>query len=389
MTDTQNTRLQALSDAGVAIWLDDISRQRLVSGNLADLMKTHGVVGVTSNPTIFAKAVSDSDAYSEQLSALKADGVDVDRAVRMITTDDIRSAADVLRPAYDTSDGQDGRVSIEVDPRLSTKTQETIDEARDLWDLVDRENVFIKIPATLEGLPAITATLAAGISVNVTLIFSLDRYRKVMDAWLSGLEQAKENGHDLAPIASVASFFVSRVDTEFDKRLGKVTGQGEAEAKALRGTAAIANARLAFAAYEEVIASPRWPALAEAGAKPQRPLWASTSTKDPAMPDTVYVTQLVTEGVVNTMPEATMDAFADHGEVDGDTIRGRADDAQSVLDRIEELGVSYDEVVAVIEAEGVDKFEASWSELTETVKDELGSVDADSSADSGETADRR
>jgi len=367
MTD----RLKTLADAGVAIWLDDISRTRLTSGNLADLVANQHVVGVTSNPTIFAKAISDADSYNEQLRTLADGGADVEAAVRAMTSDDIRDACDVLLPAYENSGRQDGRVSIEVDPRLAHVTDKTIDEAKGLWELVDRENLFIKIPATKEGLPAITATLAAGISVNVTLIFSLERYRAVLDGWLDGLEQAKANGHDLTKLASVASFFVSRVDAEYTKRIDKLSGDAAATGEGLKNKAAIANARLAFAAFEEVLAGPRWQALAAAGALVQRPLWASTSTKDPSLPDTLYVTQLVTDGVVNTMPEPTMQAFADHGELEGDTVRGTAVEAQSILDQLAALGVSYDDVVDTLEVEGVEKFEASWNELLETVAKEM------------------
>jgi len=370
MTD----RLKTLADAGVAIWLDDISRMRLTSGNLADLVANSHVVGVTSNPTIFGKAIADADSYNEQLRALAREGADVEAAVRAMTSDDIRDAADVLLPAYEGSGRQDGRVSIEVDPRLAHQTAKTIDEAADLWKLVDRENVFIKIPATPEGLPAITATLAAGISVNVTLIFSLARYHAVIDAWLDGLEQAKANGHDLTKLASVASFFVSRVDAEVAKRIAAMSGDAAAAGEKLNNKAAIANARLAFAAFEEVVAGPRWQALAADGALVQRPLWASTSTKDPSLPDTLYVTELVTDGVVNTMPEPTLKAFADHGELAGDTVRGTAADAQAVLDELAAIGISYDDVVDTLEAEGVEKFEASWTELLETVQTELSKV---------------
>ena len=369
-----NDNLQALAKAGVAIWLDDISRPRLTTGNLADLIQEKGVVGVTSNPTIFAKALSSGDAYDEQLRSLAADGTGVDEAVRTIITDDIRDAADVLKQTYDAGGG-DGMVSIEVDPRLAHDTEGTIDEAATLNKLVGRPNVFIKIPATKAGLPAITATLAAGINVNVTLIFSLDRYRAVMDAWLSGVEQARDAGHDVSTLISVASFFVSRVDSEVDKRLDKVEGHDD-EVADLRAKAAIANARLAFAAFEEVLASDRWKALEQLGVSPQRPLWASTSTKDPDLPDTLYVTELVTKGVVNTMPEATIEAFGDHGEVTGDTVRGRADEAQAVLDRLAALGVAYDDVVQVLEDEGVEKFAASWDELLETVTTQLSKAEA-------------
>ncbi|GAA2026473.1 transaldolase [Catenulispora yoronensis] len=360
-----NQNLDALSGAGVAIWLDDLSRKRLRTGNLAQLMTEKNVVGVTTNPTIFQKAIVGSEVYTDQLRDLAVRGVTVDEAIRMITTADVRDAADVLRPAYDASDKQDGRVSIEVDPRLAHQSAPTVAEAKQLWWLVDRENVFIKIPATREGLPAITETLAAGISVNVTLIFSLERYRAVMDAFLAGLEQAQANGHDLGKIASVASFFVSRVDTEIDKRLEKL---GKTE---LRGKAAVANARLAYEAYEEVFSSDRWKALEAAGAKAQRPLWASTGVKDPAYSDTMYVDDLIVTGVVNTMPEATLDAEADHGKPVPDAVHGTYDAARQVLADLEEAGVSYDDVVQLLEDEGVDKFEVSWKELLDSVQGEL------------------
>ncbi|PRX92537.1 transaldolase [Allonocardiopsis opalescens] len=360
--------LARLSGEGVAVWLDDISRERLRTGNLGELVRDRHVVGVTSNPTIFASALSKGSAYDEQLRDLARRGVDVGEAVRAITGYDIRWAADVLRPAYDASGGVDGRVSLEVDPRLAHDTERTIAEARALWWLVDRPNLFIKIPATLEGLPAITAALAEGISVNVTLIFSLERYRAVMDAFLAGLEQAREAGRELSAISSVASFFVSRVDTEVDKRLEK---NGSDEALALRGKAAIANARLAFQAYEEVFSSARWQALQAAGARPQRPLWASTGVKDPDYSDTRYVVELVTAGTVNTMPEATLEATADHAELRGDTVRGSYAQAQADIDALAGVGVDYDDVVEVLEAEGVQKFEKSWEQLLETVSGEL------------------
>ncbi|HKS98137.1 MAG TPA: transaldolase [Rugosimonospora sp.] len=365
MTD----RLAELSAAGVAVWLDDISRQRLASGGLDALRRQQHVVGVTSNPTIFAKALEDLDDYTEQVKDLTVRGVTVEEATRMITTYDVRWACDVMRPAYDASHGVDGRVSIEVDPRLAYETEKTIAEARQLWWLVDRENLYIKIPATEAGLPAITATLAAGISVNVTLIFSLERYGQVMDAFLAGLEQAKANGHNLSKIGSVASFFVSRVDTEVDKRLDKI---GSPEAQALHGKAAIANARLAYQRYEKVFAGDRWQALADAGAQPQRPLWASTSTKNPAYRDVMYVEDLIAPGVVNTMPEATIHAYADHGATKPDTVTGAYGEAQQVLDDLAALGISYDDVVDTLEREGVQKFEASWVELLSSVDKQLG-----------------
>jgi transaldolase len=365
MTDA----LKRLSDEGVAIWLDDLSRTRLTTGNLAELVRDKHVVGVTTNPTIFQKAIGGgSDAYDAQLRDLAVRGVTVDEAVRMMTAADVRSAADVLRPVYDASNGRDGRVSIEVDPRLAHNTEATIAEAKQLAWLVDRPNTLIKIPATQAGLPAIAAVLGEGISVNVTLIFSLERYRGVMDAFLTGLEQAKANGHDLSSIESVASFFVSRVDTEIDKRLDKLATP---EAKAAKSKAAVANAQLAYQAYEEVFGSDRWAALAEAGAKPQRPLWASTGVKDPSLDDTLYVVELVAPGTVNTMPEATLNAVADHGVIRGDSVTGSYAAAQAVMDELAGLGISYDDVVQVLEDEGVEKFEASWKELLDTVSASL------------------
>jgi len=357
-----------LSELGVSVWLDDLSRELLAGGELQKLIDERHVVGVTSNPTIFASALAKGDRYADQVRALAERDADVETTVFEATTDDVRSACDVFRPVYDATDHLDGRVSIEVDPRLAKDTEKTIEQARLLWRTVDRPNAMIKIPATVEGLPAITQAISEGISVNVTLIFSLERYRAVMNAFLTGLEQAQAKGIQLSTIASVASFFVSRVDTEIDKRLD---GIGSDEAKELRGKAGIANARLAYQAFEEVIGSERWKTLAGAGARVQRPLWASTGVKDPAYPDTMYVTELVAPDTVNTMPSKTLDAVADHGEITGETIRGRYDEAKQVLDRLEGLGISYDEVVSLLEREGVDKFEKSWAELLQTVTDEL------------------
>ncbi|MGH3243677.1 MAG: transaldolase [Spirillospora sp.] len=360
--------LKELSDEGVSIWLDDISRDRLRTGGLAELVKDRSVVGVTSNPTIFAKALSKGTAYDDQVRDLAVRGVDVEEASRAITTYDIRWGCDVLRPVYDRTGGLDGRVSIEVDPRLALDTRKTVAEARALWWLVDRPNLFIKIPATKEGLPAITATLAEGISVNVTLIFSLERYGEVIDAFFAGLEQARENGHDLSKIASVASFFVSRVDTEIDKRLKKI---GTDAAAALESRAGVANARLAYALYEERFGTARWKALKDAGARPQRPLWASTGVKDPDLVDTLYVDELVAPGTVNTMPEATLNAVADHGRLRGDTVRGAYDDARAHMAALKDVGVDYDDVVKVLEDEGVEKFAASWKQLLDSITGEL------------------
>ncbi|GEC03162.1 transaldolase 1 [Streptomyces spinoverrucosus] len=370
MTEASATAgaLKRLSDEGVSIWLDDLSRGRITSGNLAELIATKNVVGVTTNPSIFQAAIGSGEGYEEQLADLAVRGVTVDEAVRMMTTADVRAAADILRPVYDTTGGRDGRVSIEVDPRLAHHTAATIAEARQLAWLVDRPNVMIKIPATKAGLPAITEVIGAGISVNVTLIFSLERYREVMDAYLAGLEKAQAAGIEPAGIHSVASFFVSRVDTEIDKRLSVL---GTDEALALKGRAALANARLAYEAYEEVFSGDRWTALAGSRANKQRPLWASTGVKDPAYKDTLYVEDLVAPGTVNTMPEATLNATADHGNIHGDTVSGGYAQARADLAAVERLGISYDEVVRQLEDEGVAKFEVAWQELLDAVTKSL------------------
>ncbi|MCI3907128.1 transaldolase [Streptomyces spectabilis] len=365
--------LQALSDAGVSIWLDDLSRKRIESGDLAEAVAHGHVVGVTTNPSIFQAAIGSGEGYEDQLADLAVRGVTVDEAVRMMTTADVRAAADVLRPVYDATGGRDGRVSIEVDPRLAHETEATIAEAKQLAWLVDRPNVMIKIPATTAGLPAITEVIGLGISVNVTLIFSLERYRAVMDAYLKGLELAHERGHDLSAIHSVASFFVSRVDSEIDKRLDRV---GTDAAKELKGRAALANARLAYEAYEEVFASARAGVLAAAGAHKQRPLWASTGVKDPAYKDTLYVDELVAPDTVNTMPEATLKAAADHGRITGDTVTGGYEQARADLKAVDALGISYDEVVQLLEDEGVAKFDAAWNDLLGTVATRLQGLQA-------------
>jgi len=364
---TANTNLKALADAGVSIWLDDLSRERIESGNLAQMIADNSVTGVTTNPSIFQAAIGGGASYAALISDLAADGKDVDEVIFALTTNDVRDACDIFAPvAAATKD--DGRVSIEVEPTLANDTEATIASAKALWDAVDRSNALIKIPGTLEGLPAITETIAAGISVNVTLIFSTERYRAVMDAYLAGLEKAKEAGLDLSSIRSVASFFVSRVDTEIDPRLEKI---GTPEALALRGKAAVANARLAYAAFEEVHAGERWAALAAAGANPQRPLWASTGVKNPEYPDTLYVADLVVADTVNTMPEKTMMAFADHGTVTGDEVSGKAEAAQAVFDQLVAVGIDLDDVFKLLEDEGVDKFKVSWRELQQTVADAL------------------
>ena len=357
---------QKLSDAGVSIWLDDLSRERLTSGNLAELIKTHNVVGVTTNPTIFAGALSKGAAYAEQMRELAAAGADVEEAVFAATCDDVRNACDVFAPIYKSTNAFDGRVSIEVDPRLARDAEGTAKMARELYERVGRENVMIKIPATKEGLRPIAETLAAGISVNVTLIFSLTRYREVINAYMLGLEQALENGKDLSTIHSVASFFVSRVDTEIDARLEAAGG----DAVQLKGKAGLANARLAYEVFEEMFSSERWARLQAHGANVQRPLWASTGVKDPSLPDTLYVTGLVAPNTVNTMPEATLNAVADHGEVTGNTIVPNYSESNNVLDAIS-VHVSYPEVVEKLEVEGLSKFDVSWEELLQTVREAL------------------
>jgi transaldolase len=356
--------LRQLADEGVAVWLDDMGRERLVSGSLKALIRDSCVVGVTTNPTIFQKAISGSEVYVEQLRDLAALEVPVAEAIDFMIAHDVRAVCDLLRPVYDRTDGIDGRVSIEVDPLLAADTERTIAEARLLWWMVDRPNLMIKIPATAEGLPAVSACLAEGISVNVTLIFSLHRYREVVDAYLSGLEQARTHGRELSSISSVASFFVSRVDAEVDRRLEKI---GTPEAAALRGQAAIANAQLAYEYFEEVLSSPRWQALEAADARPQRPLWASTGVKNPAYDPTRYVVDLVAPQTVNTMPEPTLRAVADTGVVRGDTIRGTYGQARQVFEELRAVGVDFDDVIAALEADGVEKFQTSWQELLDSV----------------------
>jgi transaldolase len=361
-------RLNALSEAGVSIWLDDLSRERIETGNLADLIKNNSVVGVTTNPTIFASALANGERYDDQVRELAQAGKDVDDAIFTITTTDVRQACDVLAGTFEATGGLDGRVSIEVSPGMAHDEKATIEMAKRLWAEVDRENLLIKIPATTEGAPAITEVLAEGISVNVTLIFGLDRYDSVMDAYLEGLEKAKAAGKDLSKIYSVASFFVSRVDTEIDKRLDAT---GDPQAGNLMGLAGIANARLAYEAFEEKFSGDRFLALKDAGANVQRPLWASTGVKNPDYRDTMYVTDLVVSNTVNTMPEKTLQAFADHGEVNGDQVTTKYDEARQVMDDLKKLGIDYDDVIETLENEGVDKFVKSWDELAETVRGQL------------------
>ena len=366
-----NANLAALSAAGVSVWLDDLSRQLLTSGELAARMSALSVVGVTTNPAIFQSALSDSSAYESALTAAVSADRDVDAVVRELTTADVRDACDVLADTYASTDGVDGRVSLEVDPRLADKTEETVSQAAELRAAVDRPNVMIKIPATAAGLPAITEVIGKGIDVNVTLIFSVDQYRKVAEAYIDGLERAAEAGHDLSTIHSVASVFVSRLDTEVDSRLS-----GDSE---LRGQAGLANARLCQEVYDEVFdTSGRFGALADRGARPQRLLWASTGVKDPAYPDTLYVTGLVTRGTVNTMPFATMEAFADHGVLEGDTVRGSAAASHATLEALRAEGVDLDEVFTLLEKQGVDKFVAAWDDLLGTVTARIDEIPSSS-----------
>lgn len=365
--------LADLTDAGVSIWLDDLARARITSGSLAHMISHRHVRGVTTNPTIFEKAVSSgSSEYAAQFAQLAQSGASVDDAVRSLTTDDVRRACDLFFNVWRTSDGVDGRVSIEVDPRLAHDTEGTCRDAALLWELVDRPNVLVKIPATRAGLPAIAETLGRGISVNVTLIFSVDRYREVMDAYAQGIETAASNRLDIASIHSVASFFVSRVDTEVDKRLATI---GTTAADRMRGHAAIANVQLAWAAYQDFVGSDRWASLSAQRARPQRPLWASTGVKDPHYDDTRYVMDLAAQGVVNTMPEPTLDAVADHGVFRGDTLDGTADQARTVWGELEALGIDMDDVYRVLEDEGVEKFVASWDDLCAAVEQQLRASD--------------
>jgi transaldolase len=360
--------LTDLAAAGVAVWLDDLSRTRILSGSLAQMVERKEIVGITTNPTIFAKAIGSGSGYEDQLRDLAVRGTDIGETLRMLTAWDVRAACDIMRPAYDVSGGRDGRVSIEVDPRIARDSGRTAAEARGLWWLVDRPNLFIKIPATMQGLPAISETLAAGISVNVTLIFSVERYKAVLDAFLTGLERRAAAGESLQGIESVASFFVSRVDTEVDKRLDAMKTQG---ATSLRGQAAVANSRLAYEVYERMLGSARWKALAAKGAKAQRLLWASTGVKDKAYPDTKYVMELVAPDTVNTMPEATLQAVAGHGAVHGDTIRGSYAAAHATMEGLNKVGVDMADVAEVLERQGVESFDKSWEELIASVTEQI------------------
>ena len=363
-----NERTAELSAAGVSIWLDDLSRSRIESGNLAEVIESQSVVGVTTNPTIFATAIGTGTGYGDRIAAHAASGSTAEHTVFDLMCADVADACDVLAPVYAASGGRDGRVSIEVSPNLARDTSGTIAQARELWAKVNRENAMIKIPATVEGLEAISEVIGSGISVNVTLIFSLTRYRQVINAYLVGIERARAAGHDISKIHSVASFFVSRVDSEIDARLSAL---GTDDALGLKSQAGLANARLAYEVFEQGFASERARMLLDLGANLQRPLWASTGVKDPALPDTLYVSGLVATDAVNTMSEATLNAFADHGEVQGDTVTGAYRESDLLLNDLDGLGIDYNEVTEKLELEGLQKFEASWAELIDTVTSAL------------------
>jgi transaldolase len=363
--------LASLAANGVSIWLDDLSRTRIRSGQLAELIESRSVSGVTTNPTIFAGALSKGEGYAEQVAELAEANADASRAVFEITTQDVAEACDIFAGVYAKTHGFDGRVSIEVEPGLANDATATVAQAKQLFAKVNRENVMIKIPATQAGLAAITEVIAEGISVNVTLIFSLQRYREVIDAYMAGLEKAKANGHDLSKIHSVASFFVSRVDLEINKRLDAIA---TADARSLMNKSALANARLAYQVFEQQFASERWVALASSDANVQRPLMASTGVKDPALPDTLYVTELVAPQLVNTMPEKTMEAVFDHGVVPANSISNRYEESNMILLAVAAVGVDYDDVTQQLEREGVEKFIVSWNELLDSVTVALGTV---------------
>ncbi|MDR3128264.1 MAG: transaldolase [Bifidobacteriaceae bacterium] len=361
-----NANTQKVSDTGVSIWLDDLNRDRITTGNLRDLTQTHNVVGVTTNPSIFQKALSNIGPYDEQLAQLAKNNASVEEAVRAATTEDVKNACDIMSDIFNRSQYQDGRVSIEVEPHLAHNTKATEIQAQELWKTVNRPNAMIKIPATIEGLPAITTTLAKGISVNVTLVFSIARDLEVVKAYIDGIEAADKAGFDLSKIASVSSFFVSRVDTTIDKLLDDIDTN---EAKNLKGKAAVANARIAYAKHAQAFANdPRWAALEAKGAKKQRLLWASTGVKNPAYSDTMYVDDLCGKLIVNTMPEATLMAVADHSKASGDSLSGKASEAETIIANIEKLGISMKLVTNKLEADGVEAFITSWTDLLANVK---------------------
>jgi transaldolase len=362
------SRLHELSELGQSVWIDFLSRDLLRSGGLARLMRDDAVVGVTSNPTIFQKAISAGESYDEQLREVLKNERDPKEIFLQLAAEDIGEALDLLRPVWDEGSGKDGYVSFEVDPNLAYDTEATIAEATRLHELVDRPNLFVKIPATKPGLPAIEEMIAKGKPINVTLIFSLERYAEVAEAYIRGLERLVGGGGDPRRVASVASFFVSRVDTETDKRLDEIGGHDE-----LKGKLAVVNAKLAYERYKEIFAGERWEKLAAKGATPQRCLWASTSTKNPAYRDVLYVEELIGPMTVDTMPEETIRAFQDHGRV-ALTLEERVDEARRVFERLAEAGVDYDDVVETLEREGVEKFADSFAELLDGIRAKSGEL---------------
>ncbi len=364
------TRLQELSEHGQSVWLDYLSRDILESGKLAEMMDRDAVVGVTSNPTIFQKALASGDAYDDQLKGLLGHEEDLKEIFLALSADDVKGGLELLRPIFDASGGEDGYVSWEVDPEIAYDRERTYEEAKRLHEWIDEPNLYVKIPATAPGVGAIEDSVAAGRNINVTLIFSLQRHDEVMEAYIRGLERFAADGGDLATVRSVASFFVSRVDTEADKRLEQV-GRND-----LAGKLAIANAKLAYQNYKRVFSGDRWDRLAAKGANPQRCLWASTSTKNPAYRDVMYAEELIGPHTVNTMPEETIQAFEDHGEVRGDTVLEGVDEAHRLLEQLAAVGIDYDDVVATLEQEGVAKFSDSFTELLDGVRAKCEAVTA-------------
>jgi transaldolase len=357
------SRLHQLSEAGVSVWIDNLSRDLIQSGELERMMREDAVVGITSNPTIFQKAISSGDAYDEQLREVLEEEKDPTEIFIRLAAKDVTDACDLLRKVWDEGGGNDGYVSIEVDPTLAYDTEGTVAQALRFHKLIDRPNLFVKIPATKPGLPAIEDMIAKGKSINVTLIFSLRRYLEVAEAYIRGLERLVAGGGDPTVVASVASFFVSRVDTETDRRLDEIGGHDK-----LRGKLGIANAKLAYERYEQLFSGERWEFLAGKGASPQRCLWASTSTKNPAYRDTMYVEELIGPMTVNTMPPETIEAFQDHGKVVPNTVKRDLDGVRKLLEDLAKAGVDYDDVVETLEREGVEKFADSFAELLEGIR---------------------
>lgn len=358
--------LDRLSEAGVSIWLDDLSRERMIKGGkasyLPELIERDSVVGVTTNPAIFSAAIANSELYKRDIETLYHQGLNAEEIITELTTADVREACKLFLPVFEKSNGIDGRVSIEVDPRLARDTEGTIKQAKELWELVGAANVLIKVPATIEGLPAIRTLTSEGISVNVTIIFSVPRYKAVLEAFIAGLEDRMAKGLPIKEIHSVASFFVSRVDTEIDGRIK------ETEFNSLRGLAALANARLAYEHFLQIESSERWQRISRAGGNIQRPLWASTGVKDPSYEPTMYVLELVAEQTVNTMPESTLIAVRSSAKFEGDTISGKFEESRNILSRLSQIGIEINEVAEKLEHEGIEKFIKPWNELIKVVE---------------------